>query len=130
MSDPITIGISSASLLGVVFGAGMYVADMRNMKARLAEEKAAREKTEEKLEAKVDACRGEKDRRVDKVEERIDRLETDLSEKMDAAVAEIRGIVSGFAAKLAEMASEVRVLDKTKASVQRMPAQRDPRREE
>jgi len=122
MSDPITIGISSTALAGLIFGAGVYVADMRNMKTRLAEEKVAREKAEEKLEEKIDSCRDDKDRRVDKLEERIDRLETDLSDKMDAAVAEIRGIVSGFTSKLAELAGKVEVLDKTKLSTSRMPA--------
>jgi chromosome segregation ATPase len=123
VSDPLTIGISSTALVGLIFGAGTYVADMRNTKERLAEEKKAREALEAKLEDKIQTTQGDRDRRIEKLESRIDKLEDDLSDKMDFAVAKIEGIVSGFAAKIGEVVGDMREV-KAKVSSMRMEAQR------
>lgn len=122
MSDPLTIGISSTALVGLIFGAGTYVADMRNLKERLTEEREARKALETKLSDKIDVAQNDPHRRIDKLEGRIDKLEDDLSDKMDSAVAKIEGIVSGFAAKIGEVVGDMREL-KAKVSNQRMQAQ-------
>lgn len=136
------IGLGQIAVVALT--AGVVLERLKNTRERQAEDrkdaKEAIEKLEQKFELKLEKVRTEslssinagdsvRDRRLERLEERIDHLETNLDEKMDAVVGKIEGVVSGLVSKLADLAGQVARIE-GKFSQTRMPAIRDPRRDD